>query len=200
MDKEVKTASEDRIAALENQVETLMALLRAQNIAQPINAKEDKITIVNLVERNFPCTTHIELTNLVISMSHMGEERTLTMQQFEELISKYRSWFNKGIIAVMSGYEEVAHKYGIETTKKYPVKSDFIQSLGSVSMTQLEEVFPKLPIAGQESIVTYWLRQARNGNAAFRDIRKLETLNRLSDGKLSQFIDELNAERRQNHK
>lgn len=200
-ENKTEISDKERIAALESQVQALLLALQAQNAAQPVHDDlNTKITIVHMVERVYPCTTYIQLSNLVISLAHFGEERTLTLQQFEELVSKYRSWFDLGMIAVAAGYEEIAQRYGVNTNKRYPIKSEFIQSLGSISMNQLEDVFSRLPIAGQESIVSYWNRQARQGEAGFRDIRKLETLNRLSGGKMSQLISEFNMEDRKQTK
>lgn len=196
MGQQENNAENSRIAALEQQVAALMAALNAQQTVNTSANEKDVIKIVHLVERNEYCSTLIRLSNLVISMTRFGEERRLTVQQFEELISRYRDWFDNGTIAVASGYEEYAERYGLRTAKKFPMNTEFIKNLGRVSMTQLEETFTQLPQAGQESIVSYWIHAARKGDPAFRDIRKLETLNRVSGGKMGQFIAELNQEDR----
>lgn len=199
---EIKTEMSDkeRIVSLENQVQALLLALQAQ---KPVNNNDDynrRVTIVNLVERVPPCSTLIQLSNLVVSMVHFGEERTLTLQQFEELVGKYRGWFDSGMIAVGAADEEIAQRYGVQTNAKYPIKSDFLQNLGNVPMPTLEDTFARLPIAGQESIISYWSREARKGNPQFRDVRKLETLNRVSGGKMGQLISEFNLEDRKQTK
>lgn len=169
------------------QIEALMALLKGGFSPAPA-AKDEGVTIIHLAERDAGLTTYITLSNLVITMSNFGEERHLTLQQFEELVGKYRSWFNKGIISVAAGYEDVAVRYGLKTAKDYPVKSDFFRNLEKMDMATLEEVYPKLPQAGKSTLISMWSRKAINGDPYFRDLRKLETLNRVSGGAVDQLI------------
>lgn len=169
----------------------LQLLAKSQQYA--INNKdEDKVKIVHLVQRVAKLTTYIKLSNLEIILRDLGEERTVTRQQFEELVGKYRDWFKKGIIGIAAGYENVAETYGLAVTKNYPLTSEFMQNLGTYSMDKIEAVFSRLPESGKEFIIGYWSRKALSGDPQFRDIRKLEVLNRLSDGACTNLILELN--------
>ena len=55
-------------------------------------------------------------------------------------------------------------------------------------MATLEEVYPKLPQAGKSTLISMWSRKAISGDPYFRDLRKLETLNRVSGGAVDQLI------------
>lgn len=183
----------ERIASLEGQVQQLMELLKLTTAAkvEVPQTKEDVIKIVHLVECGPDLRTIIKLSNVEINMTSFGEERTLSVAQFEELVGKYRSWFKSGVIAVHGDYEDKARFYGLQTTKNYPVKSDFMNSIGSKTMEQIENVYKRLPEAGRLSINGLFLREARAGNPKFCDIRKLEVMNRLSDGAFTQVIAEI---------
>lgn len=200
MEKQELTQQEE-VALLKAQIAELTRLVKESNEEKAKLQSSvpfgDKIKIVHLMEMAPGLTTRIDLSNLVVVMSKMGEERVLTVQQFEELVGKYRSWFREGILAVSSESEAYARHYGLETDKGLPVKSDFMSKLGDMSMAQLEDIYPRLPHGIQDSILGMWQRKCRAGEAKFADIRKLETLNRLSDGVLTQLIEEENAKRRQ---
>ena len=144
------------------------------------NAEPDTVRIVHLVERAPGLTTYMKLSSTEVIFRKFGEERTLSFQAFQELVGKYRKWFDMGIISIAAGYEDLAERYGLNTAKNYPMDSEFVKKLGDVSMYELENIFPKLPEAGKDFILSYWNRKVIEGDPNFKDARKIETLNRLS--------------------
>lgn len=187
----------ERLLNQDKQIALLMETLlkQSQGQGQSSHSGKDTVKIVHLVQRAPGLTTHIELSNLVISMEDFGEERSLTLQQFEELIGKYRRWFNSGMLSIAKGYEDLASRYGLKTAKDYPIDSHFIQNLGVVDMIELENIFPKLPESGQDFLLGYWRRKAIEGDPLFKDIRKIETLNRVSGGMLDQLVLDIKNEK-----
>lgn len=75
------------------------------------NKKSDKeVVIVHNRELLGGLATSIRLTGAAIDFHTLGEERVLSWQQFEECVSKYRKWFDKEIILIGAGYEDVAER------------------------------------------------------------------------------------------
>lgn len=168
-------------------MQTMMATQSNQN-----GKSEGEVRIVHLAQMDPQLGTTIHLSNLVIGMTEFGEERSLTIQQFEELLAKHRSWFTKGLLCVASGYEDIAKKYGVATINDCPIDKTFIKTLGDVSMDKIEEVYTKLPAYGKDNLVSYWLRCAYDGDVRFRDVRRVKTFNDITGGKLENLLVELN--------
>ncbi len=199
--EEVKT-TEKKISAKSSDLDTKMAnltdlmaqFMQTMMVAQNNqNSKSDgEVRIVHLAQMDHQLGTTIHLSNLVIGMTEFGEERSLTIQQFEELLAKHRSWFTKGLLCVAAGYEDVAKKYGVATINDCPIDKTFIKTLGDVSMDKIEEVYAKLPEYGKDNLVSYWLRCAYDGDMRFRDIRRVKTFNDATGGKLENLLVELN--------
>ena len=187
---------EKQIEEQSKQINQLLALLASQNAPRTSSQQSDMVTIVHLVQRAEGLATYMKLSNLEISMSDFGEERTVTRQQFEEMIGKYRHWFNSGMLSVGVGHEDAAQRYGLKTAKDYPISSDFVKNLGTIEMQALENIFSKLPVEGKAFIIGYWKRKIIANDPLFKDIRKIETLNRLCGGELRQTIEELSAEKK----
>ena len=185
-----KDGSAQEIEQLKAQIDMLMKMmtLNAQAATVAATPKDERVKIIHLVERAPGLSTYMELSNLVVKLSKFGEERILTLQQFEEMVGKYRSWFDKGLISVAAGYEDVAQRYGLKTATDYPIDSEFIYHLGNANMADIEEIYPKLPEAGKDFILSYWNRKVIEGDPNFKDRRKIETLDRLSNGAMSQVI------------
>lgn len=186
---ETKSTKTDNIDAKLEKLTDLMAtfmqtMITSQNNqgdrSASGNAEPDTVRIVHLVERAPGLTTYMKLSNTEIIFRKFGEERSVNFQAFQELVGKYRKWFDMGIISIAAGYEDLAERYGLNTAKNYPMDSEFVKKLGDVSMYELEDVFPKLPEAGKDFVLSYWNRKIIEGDPNFKDSRKIETLNRLS--------------------
>ena len=214
--KTSKSNAEIKVAAQEAELKALRQQLelQQQQIAQLLDrlAEErsaparpvayspfgETVKIIHMVERAPGLATYIHLSNLDISMTSLGEERTVTLQQFEELVGKYRSWFVSGIISVAAGYEEIASHYGLKVIKDYPLNSALMTQLGTMDMAKFEEIYNKLPTAGKDFIIGYWKRKIIQGDGNFKNVYKVETLNRLSNGACQQVLSEIYAENSRN--
>lgn len=193
-EKKQPAKSSDLDAKMANLTDLMAQFMQTMMVTQSNqNGKSDgEVRIVHLAQMDPQLGTTIHLSNLVIGMTEFGEERSLTIQQFEELLAKHRSWFTKGLLCVAAGYEDVAKKYGVATINDCPIDKTFIKTLGDVPMDKIEEVYAKLPEYGKDNLVSYWLRCAYDGDMRFRDIRRVKTFNDATGGKLENLLVELN--------
>lgn len=197
----IKDNKDLKIEALEKQIQELMMLMLKKqsggedtlNTSNPRSS--DDVKIVHLVERAPGLKTHIKLSNLVINMTSFGEERTLTLSQFEELVGMYRSWFEQGIIAPGAGLENLASRYGLKTVKDYNISKEFITKLGIMNIYELEDFFTKLGEGHRQFILEYWQRRVIAKDPAFKDVHKIEMLNRVSNGGLRNVLLDLETEK-----
>lgn len=191
-------AEDDRVATLEkqnaelqNQLQMLMQMMASMN-GNKNNSNSsllEEVKIVHLVDRAAGLTTHIELTNLTLDMSAFGEERTLDRRQAEELAGTYRRLFERGVIAFGAGNEEMANRFGLSTIKNYNyLNKDFVRKLGSLSAGELEELYNKLCEGHKKFVIEYFKRKILEKDPAFSNPYKIETLNRLSNGAMSDMI------------
>lgn len=139
--------------------------------------RNDEITIVHLFDNVPGITTHMQLSNYAIDMSAFGETRTLTVQQFEELVGKYRSWFDRGIIAVGAGSEYYAKRNNLKMASESLINSDFIRNLGTMPMSDVQDIYEKVCDGQKDFIVSYWKRKFIEKAPGFRDLKKLQILN-----------------------
>ena len=165
------------------------------------NKKSDReVEIVHNRELIGGLTTHIELTGLTIDFRRLGEARTLSWQQFEECVSKYRKWFEKEIILLGAGNEELAETYAVPCQKrpgKRTITRTDLMRLGDLDVKQLEEYYNSLTAEDQHFIVSYWLGQCYSRTPKFYDRYKMETLNRLSnDGAFDNILTLMNGDYR----
>lgn len=195
--------AEAEIAALKAQVEMLTQMIMKQqslNVAAQVPIRsEDTVTIVHLKDyTGTNLKTHIELSNLIIDLRSFGEERTLSRQAFEELVGRYRGFFDRGTIAPGPDSGDVTRRYGLKKITELNIPDKFIENLSKLSPTGLEELYLSLGEGHRRFMLEYWRRKVAEGVPAFKDIHKIETLNRVSDGKLDSVILDMNTERMRN--
>lgn len=201
--KKVEIEKNDEIEALKrdnadlkNQLNTLMAMMLSnQNATMTANTLDQNITVVHLVERCQGLTTHIKLTNTTIDFSKFGEERLLDRRQVEELIGSFRKLFENGTITLGAAHTDLATKFGVKTVLDYPgYNKDFINRIGDLPVSELERVFDTLADGQKQFVIEYFKRQIidgkLNGNPdpRFNDIRKIEALNRISNGGMDSVL------------
>ena len=186
---------EDSIRSLMAQFAELknnMVMPTAQNKGYDCN---DEVTIVHLFDNAPGITTHIQLSNYAIDMGAFGETRTLTVQQFEELVGKYRSWFDRGIIAVGAGSEYYAKRNNLKMASESLIDSDFIRKLGTMPMSDVQDIYEKVCDGQKDFIVSYWKRKFIEKVPEFRDLRKLQILNGFTNNSFEYEILELTTKK-----
>ena len=168
---------------LESQKKDLAPVAQALVSAGSLN---DEVTLVHLIENAPGLTTHIELSNITMDLSAFGEERTLDRRQAEEISGKYRKWFEKGIIAFGANGDELASKFGLKSVNDYSyINKNFVKQLGSLSLLELENLYKKVGDGHKKFIISYFKRKIVEGDPAFKDVHKIEMLNRVSGGAMS---------------
>ena len=188
--RRIHDEDQKQIAALNARMEQLMQLMSSgvlgANVAAqaPVSKVYNEVSLVHLVDRGPGLRTHIELSNLTIDLTTFGEERTLTLQQFEECVGKYRRWFEQGIIAPGADSGDLAKRYGLKVSSDFGIDKSYIERLGTMSVDELENFYNKLCDGHKAFIIEYWKRKllAKSPDPKFKDMRKIEALNRISHG------------------
>lgn len=186
-----------QVQALMEQNKLLMQALSGMSgqANQSVNAVQsnlkDEVKIVHLVQRARGLSTYMKLSNLEVILTEFGEERYLTVQQFEEMLGKYRRWFDSGMLSLAAGYEDVARRYALKTAAQYPMDSEFVKNLGNMGMDAIADMYKKLPESGKEFIISYWKQKIIEEDMNFKDINKITILNNISNGGLENVLIEM---------
>lgn len=165
-----------------------------RNIARLIenlsNSRSNReVTIVHNAELLGGLVTVMTLSGVDITLSKLGEQRSLSWAQFEEMCSKYRGFLDRGIIQLPPAHRDLCDKYQIQCfeTKDGNIKltlSD-LQTIGDLSTEELENFFVRLSKADKHTLLDYWLGKCyarpEERDTRFYNRYKLELLNRVSE-------------------
>lgn len=161
------------------------------------NKKSDREVII-IHNREMPkdLATVLELNGINIQFHKLGEQRVLTWQQFEACVSKYRKLFDKEIILLEAGQDDLIQKYDVPSINrgsKYIMTKEKLSNLGNLSVNELEDFYNGLTEGDKKSILSYWMSECYEKNPKFYDRYKLELFNRLSNSDIfDNIITEIN--------
>ncbi len=129
-----------------------------------------------------------------LNFTRYGEEFIISRTQFDQLVGKYRSWFDKGILAVSYKNVDVAAAKGLKTDKELGLSPDTLFSIGDMSSAQLENLWNSMKNKSQkESIVLYFKRKFIEGDPKFVNREKVDLMNRLTEGGFIREQDEISG-------
>lgn len=170
-----KTAEAEKVEAPAPAVQTVV---QPQVVyAAPVNTDvtlvytSDSLGVVNYTNGSLSCTRY-------------GEEFILPRYSFDEIVGKYRSWFDKGILAVSDKDVEVARAKGIPTVlENGGLTYTKLNKMGEMSPTEIEALWNSVSREGLKiSIVSFFKRKYEEGAPGFDDMARIDTLDRLSGG------------------
>lgn len=185
-------------AQLEAEIEELKKALSARDSAPvapvtpvaPATTTTD-VTVVYMSDS----LGFIKVGDLELNASRFGEQFIISRNQFDALVGKYRSWFDRGILAVAPQDIHVASMKGLRTSDEYAISYEKLNKLGTMSPTEIEKFWNSVPTdAHRTSIVTFFKRKNIEGvEPGYKDRARIDVLDRLTDGGFSQERDEVNG-------
>jgi len=135
-----------------------------------------------------------KISSMEFNFTRYGEEFRIPRYQFDELVGKYRSWFDRGIFAVSSDDVDVAVAKGIPTVDEFALNAKTLNAIGTMSVSEIEEMWNKLnKIEHKRSVITFVKRKFIEGDPKYRNREKIDLFNRLTDGCFFREQDELSG-------
>lgn len=191
MREEINTLKEEKAqqtVIVESKVDTIKEDTTTKLLEVLVNNKSNReVTIVHNEEMFNGLCTAIDLSNLSIKFTRLGEQRVLSWQQFEELVSKYRGFIDRGLVKVTGKDRDLCDKYHIqcfEPTEEYTITADVLNKLPDMSDEELKKVYNNLSEDNQKILLNYWLGKCyareEERDPRFYNRYKIDLLNSLS--------------------
>jgi len=198
--KSTKAEMEAYIAELETQLQNQKNVSYGENeedhtphpqYTRPLKEKtDDSVTLVY-------CSDSLgfaKISNMEFNFNRYGEQFKVPRYQFDELVGKYRRWFDEGILAVAPEDYEVAAAKGISTTDEFVLSYKVLSSIGTMSVSAIEELWNNTTKPEhRRSIVTFVKKKFIEGDPKYRNREKIDLFNRLTNGGFVREQDELSG-------
>ena len=195
-----KINSKSTKADLEAYIAELEAQLKEAKANKPVNTENyyaaprqkmsDHVTLVYCSDS----LGYAKISNMEFNFTRFGEQFMVPRYQFDELVGKYRSWFDRGVLAVSSEDVDVAVSKGIPTVDDFAIDYKKLSSIGNMSVSEIEKMWNECEkIEHKRSMVTFVKRKFVEKDPKYRNREKIDLFNRLTDGGFSREQDELSG-------
>lgn len=144
---------------------------------------ERKIRIYHMQEMLGGTATVINLTNSKRRLKRMGELVTFNIGDFEELVGRYRSFFDRGILAVDAGDIDYAQLYDLpiyDARMKKQYNSKVLKDVVNYNYDQLQEFFKNLSENNKRAFLSFWLGKVYDREEGYYNEEKMRWLNNFS--------------------
>lgn len=177
--KAVSTALAEQKKESDAKISVLERELAEAKAAKPVVSNGD-VTLVYLSDA--PGTID-KVPGLLLKCGYYGEEFTLSRQQFDAIVGRYRNWFNEGILAVSRDNIDVAAKKGLKTQDEYFLKPSQLQKIGTMPIEELKKLWNGCKNDNERlCIVTYYKRKFIEGKEpGFRETERVLAMNTLTN-------------------
>lgn len=171
---------------VEKQNAAISTLTAAKTPVAPTHST-DEVVVVSMVD--WP--VYAKGSNFECYFNRAGEENTLTKFAFDELVGKYRHWFEDGTLAVSHENIDVATKKRLPVDTDSKVGAKILNSLGTMSEAELKKVWKGLNKNERLSVITAFKRGFIEEKEGYRDYTRISILNGLSNGAFNRELQEL---------
>ena len=125
----------------------------------------------------------VSIDGLTLNCSRYGEQFQVSRIQFDQIVGKYRKWFDDGILAVGDNCVDVAAAKDIKTESEYVLNAKILNSIGKMSASELSKLWDKLTTPEERnSVVLHVKHKLIEGDPVYKDREKIDLLNRLTNG------------------
>lgn len=191
-----KKEYEDKIKFLEEQLSMVLNKLE-NNKPKNEETSDDMnrwVKIIHLQQLAPSLTTHVQLSTRVIDFNRFGEERNLRFNEFEEIISKYKSFFDSDILCLSSADADLADRYELKTEKDNAITSTVLKRISKLPLEELEHLYKKCSKGQRIFLINVWCMNYYNDeDNSFKDKKKIDLLNELSNGAIENILAEVSA-------
>lgn len=196
VDLELKKQNEllqEQLKLMQEQMQQLISMKSEPiEIKEVVNTSMDRwVDIVHLSSAPAGGSSHIEIPSRTIDFYKYGEVRSIRYNEFQELVGKYRSWFDKNIIALSNKDRDIAEKEGLTVDVDVPLTRFHIESLVNMSLTELENLYNILSLEHKRFITRTWAYGYYEIGGEYKDIAKIQLLNTLSNGAMDNILKDL---------
>lgn len=196
LNKNPEDSATARVAELELMVQQLMAKLEEKNntpiqVVSAPTGMDAQCTLVHLIECASGLPTSITLSDgTPFSFTRFGERRLFRFYQMQDIVSRYRSWFERGIFALGEDCEAYELDFGMKATP-LPFTPEKFEQMNRMSNEEFDSFIKSLTPVQRAHIGHTWMKRYSEKQYGYDNVDKVKIINKHTDGLLKPILKDL---------
>lgn len=192
---EIIKAKDNQINDLQSKIDKLDGMMQilmqmnnnSNNNSQPtvmdLTPKIDRpCTLIHLLECPVDLPTVINVNGVVHYFTRFGEERTFRYADIQNIISKYRNWFERGILTLGEDCEDKEDEFGIQIIGKQ-IPNGIYNKIETLNEKEFESLVKKIHNTQRINLAKTWIQRYYENKDGYKDINKIRILNKYTKDK-----------------
>lgn len=180
-----------KIDELEEIIKQLSSKLSSQPVAQNVvmngSIMDKPCTLIHLWECVPSLPTTIYVNGNQYTFVNYGEKRKFRFADMQNIVQRYRDFFNRGVFTLGSDCDEFKDDFGV-SVMSIPMTKAQHQKLAVMPFDEFSELIKSLNASQKTIIAKTWLKRCEEGQSGYNDKQKIILLNEESGGMLEPLL------------
>ena len=147
-------------------------------------------TLIHLFECIPGLPSCIQINGIPFYFEKFGEKRIFRFADMQNIVSKYRDWFERGILALGADCSEFADDFGVPVMEM-PISPSLYNKLETIDNNEFEKLIKNMNYNQRCLIAKTWVDRQERGMSGYENVEKIKILNKYTDNLLGNFLKDL---------
>lgn len=177
----------EQIANLQKQIQENSKPTQQNN---SVSIMDRPCTLIHLVECHPSLPTTIKVNNNEIRFTKFGEQRTFRFFDMQDIISRYREWFERGIFTLGNDCDDFKNEFGINFFDM-PMPINKYNTIAELPITEFKRIVSNMNYNQSVFLAKTWVDRYQKHIRGYDNIEKIRILNKKTNGFMKEFISTL---------
>ena len=182
---------EDMLAMIANltaQVNKLNSQHGGESVMVP---KMDRpCTLIHLCECNPMLPSTIRVNGNEIRFTKFGERRTFRFAEMQDITSRYRDWFERGVFTLGEDCDEMVNDFGLDIMD-IPMSVEQYAKIATLPLSEYKRIVDGLSHPQALRLAQTWIKRYEANMPGYSNLEKVKILNKKTKGFMKQFMSDL---------
>ena len=182
---------QSKINELEEIIKQLSAKLsvpsQPQNVVVNGQIMDKPCTLIHLWECVPSLPTTIYVNGNQFTFVNYGEKRKFRFADMQNIVSRYRDFFQRGVFTLGSDCDEFKDDFGV-SVMSIPMTKAQHQKLAVMPFEEFSDLIKSLNASQKTIIAKTWLKRCEEGQSGYNNKQKIILLNEESGGMLEPLL------------
>lgn len=160
------------------------------NIKNSPNRMDMACTLIHLRECDPTLPTNMTVNGTEYYFTSFGERKLFRWSDMSNIISKYRTWFKRGYIALGADCEAFRNEIP-DDIKTINLPDDVFNRIADLDNDKFERILDAFTPEQKVQIAASWRMKYLRNIPSYKNITKIKILNKVTDGSLKDILTEL---------
>lgn len=182
---------EDMLAMIAN-LTAQVNKLNSQHCGESVMvSKMDRpCTLIHLCECNPMLPSTIRVNGNEIRFTKFGERRTFRFAEMQDITSRYRDWFERGVFTLGEDCDEMVNDFGLDIMD-IPMSVEQYAKIATLPLSEYKRIVDGLSHPQALRLAQTWIKRYEANMPGYSNLEKVKILNKKTKGFMKQFMSDL---------